>query len=501
MDDTIKIAFKKNLNKFNFSSTIGVAIDSNVNIKTILNVHAYLFDEKIECGNGKAILTGKIGLKVLYIDTDGISNTITDSQAISENIIDSAITNDSFVIISNQTVVANVISSDGVLKLNCDVSLLPIMYLNIPMNNNHEHNEKTICRKSEVNVSTITSKINSSFDYSTNFETKYSISKILCHDSYFSLLNCVSRDNAVLIEGKLHSHLLFETDENGETRKKELIDTFNVATEIPVEHISPENEVELCFKIDKNSEAISTDIEDDNSIITIKNHINVYGVCTKNINVEIVDDMFSTKNELEIATSEREFIIFKKLEYINNKIYGELTLSDNEPAIDELISNLNITPEITNSYIKNGTLQIEGIVSSHLTYIDENKNCQHKHIELPFILDTKMEMENAENAHENVNILDCKIKVKRGTIIEIEYAVEICVYAHQKEQRKIINNVVLGKEINLGNYDYQIYLAKPGESRWELCKRIKISPEELELTNKDLPLVMNGGEKIIIKRS
>jgi len=500
MDETIKIAFKKNLNKFNFNSTIGVAIDSNVNIKTILNVHAYLFDEKIECGNGKAILTGKIGLKVLYVDTDGISNTITDSQAISENILDSALTSDSYVIISNPTIVANVISSDGVLKVGCDISLLPIMYLNIPMNRNFEQNEKTIYKKSEVKTSTITSNINSSFDYNTNFETKDIISKILCHDTYFSLLNCVARDNAIYIEGKLHSRLLYETDENGEIRKKELFDTFNVATEISDNNVNTDSEVELCFKIDKHNENITTDIEDDNSIITIKNHIKACGICSKNINVEIVDDMFSTQNELELAKSERDFINFKKAECTNNKIYGEITLSDKEPAIDELISNLNITPEITNSYIKNGTLQIEGIVSSHLTYIDENKNCQHKHIELPFVLDTKIPMETIEDSHETINILDCHVKVKRGTIIEIEYAVEISVYSCTKEHRQMINNVVIGKEISFGNYDYQIYLAKPGESRWELCKRIKISPEELELTNKELPLIMNGGEKIIIKR-
>ncbi|MBO5954876.1 MAG: hypothetical protein J6Q13_02785, partial [Clostridia bacterium] len=150
MDEKMKIAFKKSLNKFNFSSTMSVAIDSNVNIKTILNTHAYLYDEKIECGNGKAILTGRIGLKVLYIDTDGISNTITDSQAISENLIDTALTSDSFVAISNRTIVASVLSSDGVLKVSCDISLEPVMFMNIPISNNYQQDENTICKKSEL---------------------------------------------------------------------------------------------------------------------------------------------------------------------------------------------------------------------------------------------------------------------------------------------------------------------------------------------------------------
>ena len=500
MDEKMKIAFKKSLNKFNFSSTMSVAIDSNVNIKTILSTHAYLYDEKIECGNGKAIMTGRIGLKVLYVDTDGISNTITDSQAVSENIIDSALTTDSFVAVSNKTIVSNVISSDGVLKVNCDVSLIPVLFLNIPISNNYEQDENTICKKSELTTSVISANINSNFKHITTFETKDKISKILCYNSYFSISNYAAKDNSIYVQGKLFSSVLYETDDNGEIRKKELIDTFNVATEIDVTNISSECELELYFDIDKNSENISTEIEDDNSIITIQNQINVCGVAVKNINIEVVDDMFSTKNELEIATSEREFLTLKKCEFVSSKIYGETSLNDDEPAIEELISNLNISPEITNAYIKNGTLQVEGIISSHLVYIDENKACQHKHIEVPFIVDTKIQTENSNFCNENLNILDCKIKIKRGTIIEVEYAVEMCIHSFNKDQRMMINNVTKSKEINFGNYDYQIYLAKPGETRWELCKRIKISLEQLELTNKNLPLVMNGGEKIIIKR-
>lgn len=500
MDEKMKIAFKKSLNKFNFSSTMSVAIDSNVNIKTILNTHAYLYDEKIECGNGKAIITGRIGLKVLYIDTDGISNTITDSQAISENLIDTALTTDSFVAISNKTIVANVISSDGVLKVNCDVNLVPVLFLNIPISNNYDQDENTIYKKSELTTSVITSHINSNFKHITTFETKDKISKVLSYNPYFTVSNYTAKDNSIYVQGKLYSTILYETDDNGEIRKKELIDTFNVATEIDVNNVTNECELELYFEVDKNNETITTEIEDDNSIITINNQINIHGVAVKHINIEVVDDMFSTKNELEITTSEREFLTLKKCECVSSKIYGETNLNDDEPAIEELISNLNIAPEITNTYIKNGTLQVEGIISSHLVYIDENRSCQHKHIEVPFIVDTKIQTENASFCNENLNILDCKIKIKRGTIIEVEYATEICIHSYNKDQKMMINNVTKRKEINFGNYDYQIYLAKPGETRWELCKRIKISLEQLELTNKNLPLVMNGGEKIIIKR-
>ena len=92
MEETVsKVTYAKNLNKQNFSASISIPIDTNVNIKTILQIDSYLFDEKVECGNGKAIMSGKIGVKVLYVDKDNITNTITDSLTFSETILDNSI--------------------------------------------------------------------------------------------------------------------------------------------------------------------------------------------------------------------------------------------------------------------------------------------------------------------------------------------------------------------------------------------------------------------------
>ena len=49
-----KISYAKNLNKQNFSVSVSMPIDNNVNIKTILEIDSYMFDERVECGNGKS---------------------------------------------------------------------------------------------------------------------------------------------------------------------------------------------------------------------------------------------------------------------------------------------------------------------------------------------------------------------------------------------------------------------------------------------------------------
>ena len=165
--DNLKITFAKNLDKINFNATISMPIDTNVNIKTILDVNSYLYDESVECGNGKAVLSGKIGMKVVYIDTDNITNTIANSQNFNETFLDNAITNDCYINVANSSLTNNILSSDGTLKINCDVNISPIMYVNISANSNISNLDNMIVKKSEVSTTTISNIIDKKITYTT----------------------------------------------------------------------------------------------------------------------------------------------------------------------------------------------------------------------------------------------------------------------------------------------------------------------------------------------
>ena len=105
MEDNLfsKTSLTKTLNKLSFNSNFSMNVDSNANIKNILDVESYLYDLKAEAGSGKAVVSGKLGVKVLYIDTDNITNTLTDSQTINETLVDPSITADAYINVSNFT--------------------------------------------------------------------------------------------------------------------------------------------------------------------------------------------------------------------------------------------------------------------------------------------------------------------------------------------------------------------------------------------------------------
>lgn len=499
MEENIKIAHTKNLNKFNFNTTLSVPINAGANIKSIIDTNTYLFDVKVECGNGKAIISGKIGMKVLYIDTDNMTSTLSDNASFSETYSDNAITSDTFLNLTNQTIVNNILSTEGVLKINCEISLTPVMYVNLAITPALKLQDSIISKKSEFSTCTVNNIVNACFEHTTNLETKDEISKILCCNSYFSAESITPNDGFVTIDGKLLTCLLYET--GGDDRQiKELKEISNLKCDVEIGGLNKEHNLDLNFIINKSREEIQTELEENSSIITIKNTICASGVVLNPISVEVVDDLFSIENEIEASSSKRECTKNIQKVSVSEIVVNEVSLSNDEPAIDEIVSNLNQAAEITNSYIKDKTIYVEGLVSSNLIYIDENKEIKNKQLEIPFIINTKIEAETLGCVHSEISIVDCKIKVKRGTIVEAEYSLFSTTVLFDKEEHVMIDTFTIGKQLDFSKYDFQIFVAKQNETIWELCKRVKISPNDITKFNKDLPLVMNGGEKVVIKR-
>ncbi len=495
-----KIAYTKNLTRQNFNILINTPVDSNANIKTIININSYIYDKKIETTSNKAIVSGKIGIKVLYIDTDNIFNTLTDTQSFSETITDPSITSDSYINLTNENLICEVLSFDGILKLNCSMSFNPILYINISVPSLDNNYETLITKKCSVQTTIVKNNIDTSFEYTCNLETKHNISKILCYRAHFVPKESIACEDSIIVGGDIHSSLLYETEEDGQPVLKEICATNMIKTDFPIKNMTSDQVLDLIYCVDQSRCEISTEIEDENSVISINHTIRVCGVSMQNITLELVDDMYSCNNEISLNFSEREFnngLVFDSCE---NYILGEMSLSEKDSAIDKIVSNSNVNSEIVNSYLKDDSVVIEGIITSQLIFIDENHEYQLKNIEIPFILDTKFNKESFECNKVDMKILDCKSKVKRGTIVEFEYSVLIHLTNYSTNKIKFVDNFTIGKSLDFSKYDYQIYLAHPNESLWELSKRICITPDQLCIYNKNLPSVMTGNEKVIVKR-
>ena len=496
MEENFKIVFAKNLNKLGFNQAINIPIDANANVKSILDVNTYLFDVKVECGSGKAIITGKVGARVLYIDTDNITNSVSESANFTETYVDAQITSTSYINIQNHNVAYSVLDASSTLKINCEVIISPVEYLNLNFAHNIEQNDNLITKKATLTTNTLSQFVNTSFEQVQVLESSAPVNKILCVNSCFAAENVLAKDGYAVVDGKLCTTVLFESNET----IKELKQESAVKYDIEIANLNKDELLDFSFMVDRSKTQIETELEENLSILTIKNQILVCGAVLKTVETSLVDDIYSTTNVVTFNTSERELTKHKETVTSTEVVTNEISLSNNEPAIDEIVCNLNPKAEITNTYIKDDQIYIEGVISSNLTYIDENKEFKHRELESPFIVNTKITASAFGCVNSSATVIDTRLKVKRGTIIDVESTLFVTTTVYVKESHTMVDGVTIGKALELNKYDFQIFLTKPNETTWDLCKRIKISPDELNKLNKDLPAIMTGTERVIIRR-
>mgnify|MGYP003288532871 CR=1 FL=1 len=499
-NETIKITYAKNLSKLNFNSLISIPVNSNVNIKTILSVQSHVSNCKVECGSGKAIISGKIAVKVLYVDTDNLTNTLTDTQTFNETLLDSSIVSDSYINVCNNCVACKILSTNGTLKISADVSIVPIMYVNLAINNSASNYENMQMKKSLINTSTLSSLVSTTFEHTCILETKHQINKILCYNCWFDKEDVTAFDGYAVVDGKLYSQLIYETVENEQTSVKEIFSSSTLKCDVEIKELAKDCMLDLCFNCTAPQENITTELEDGNSVVNITHILFANGVALKPISIDIIDDMFSTENNLEITLTKRDFTLSQTCQHFKDSVSGDIQLNETEPAIDEIVATLTPQAEITNQYLKDENLWVEGIVSAQVVYLNENKELSTKQVELPFVLNSKISLQKLGCLHLQATVASTRTKVKRGTILDLDFGVCFAVCLYNTQELEMIDTISIGKPLNNSAYDFQIFLAKPNETMWELCKRIKISPENLQALNPNLPLVMQGGEKVIIKR-
>ena len=252
--------------------------------------------------------------------------------------------------------------------------------------------------------------------------------------------------------------------------------------------------------VDMNTTQMTTDIGDSYTNIDFELSLNINGFVYKSINLDIIEDLYSLDNELELEY--KQYSVCKKSYSFKNSelVDSEITLAD-EIAVDEIVGMSTLSSSVTNYTIKQDILNIEGVISGNLLYLDENHEIKNMPTQIPFAINIKQELDkNPCAVHINVTPISCKCKIKRGNTLIIDYEVCVSGSIYINEDLSLIENIKFLKPITYDDIAFQIYIAHPNETIWDLCKRIHTTPEKLIQFNKENPTTYQGGEKVIIYR-
>lgn len=497
--DELKIAKIKTLDTLHFNTNINILIDSNVNIGSIVDIEAYTYDEKIDCASGHASLSGRIGVKVVYVDTDNILNTISDSVPFNEVYSNPAITNTSNITITGTIVEPKVISSDGVLKISLDCSISMKMFLSLGLNTSIGSVDGLVTKKKDLHTFLVNQIVNTSFEYTQTIETTDSVSKVLSICPNFALVGLSAEDSRCVVDGRLNTTIIYENQTNDSTSILQTKSTDTIKLDLAIEGLSKEDILDLSFAVEPNKTKFEVDNSDTGLEISVTTTIAVSGVVLSPIEVEVVDDVYSCTNEIQYSTSKREYLSACKTNVVSEKLSSEFVLED-KPPVDEIVGVTNSWASLIQVYQKDNSIILEGVVKSNVIYRDEEQKYYGEVVETPFVIDTKTNTNQLDTTSISVSIQNIEAKAKHQDTIALELELSIYITSWDTAEQIIVDNVVIGKPIEYKDVDYQIFVAREGETSWDICKRARTNLDDMLNLNKDLPEIMTGGEKIVVKR-
>ncbi len=471
-------------------------IDNAAQIDKIISITPNVNDVKIEPNKNKANVSGKITLKVVYIDTDGLFNSINDNENFDETVnIDGCDISSSIIINSISYEVENSFD-DRHLRVKVISNLSCCLYDNEKLNTNLDCND-LITKVNNAKSTYLCNTITSTFSDEINIKVNDNINKILFYNLDMECLKISSNSNYTTISGDYHLHIIYENS-NSEIC---VADNFIPYTQQVETNFDQDNTDLFCkTKTLQKSIEVKTTLNDNatNLTFTFDNECIIYVFKTADVN--LTEDAFSTKFEIdtkEMIVSLNERIVLPNLETIIN---NEIEVKESE-IINSIIDINNTCFDITKTNIENNNSVIEGLLYSTVIYRNEEDKVRSINIEVPFILKQTTPEINCEKCIvvPDICIKSNKAKIKRGNTLDIDFSISCNTQIFATKNYKCLSKATPAKPIE-DKCSMQIFITKPNENMWELCKRTKTSAEDIYKYNKNLTNPLKENEKIIIYR-
>ncbi len=212
--------------------------------------------------------------------------------------------------------------------------------------------------------------------------------------------------------------------------------------------------------------------------------------------IAVVEDMYSINSEIMMSSESFDMSRVCKSEVIDTKIDGSLTLGEEKPRVDKVIYSGASSILITNSYVSNGELFVEGIAKTTVVYLNDDEGSLNSvEIEIPVAINEKTNARDDAKVCSDAVIYDTDVVVKKGREFFFDGKIRVNVRICEEEISATIVSAQRGEEYPERDCAMQLVYGKEGETLWDIAKRNKVKEEQLLVQNSDVvfPLIQDAG--------
>ena len=487
---------KKRLEKSQFN--VECNIDVGAEIDKILSIKHIVELENVEILSGVINYAGNINLSLLFSTPDGeigttnatcpFTSRFENPQIAAEDVakIHVTIIDCQPVDVSNQAV-----------KVLCVCEQSCTLITKNEVENVVSNNENVCTKMEDITIKTFVGHATETFNIESQVAIKESVKKLLYADSDVAVKTIENGVDFVAVGGEVVTKILylsandrFETCYSTEPFKQEIaLDGVNANAISEVEAYVKKSAVK--YEIDESDKGVKVNLN-----VPICMHVFAYEEKTENV----VKDIYSTKGDLKISTESFDMTRQWQTEFFETKIDGSLTLDENQPRVDKVMfvgaSNL----QVTNAYVKEGEVFVEGIVKTNVVYLNDETNALHSVLmEVPFVVSDKTTID-CDNVRVEVlaTLYDVDVVVKKGREFYFDAKLKICSSFDCEVVDAVISRVEQDGEYPEKDCAIELYFANENDTAWDIAKAMKTTEEVIYTQNPELTFPLKQDENIVI---
>lgn len=488
-------AKKTLLNKGEFSVECNLEVPGNCN--KILTVQVEPCVQNQEVMDKMISFSGNLDVKAVYLNSDGEVCTISASCPFASRIESDGISSSACAYLNLEIIDSSseIYGGDNI-RLNVVLSQSGFVVGN-------QENYRLVCddenvcyQNEEMEIVKFTGCGKDNFIFESEINIREKIKKVLLTESKVVVKSVESGANYVAVSGDVVSRVLY-INENDKFESGYITDSFK--HEVELAGVTKDSIVEGYASVCQEG-VVAEIIEDEKSVkILVKSPVNIQAFAYEKTYISVVKDLYSVKADVKITTDSFDMTHVCHQGVVEGKISGSLTIDEDKPRVDKLLYSGANKVSITNHYIEDGEIFIEGITQTTVVYLNDDTSSLYSVVlDVPFAISDKVKCEEGSISYIKAVVADADVAVKKGRELLYDAKIKASVNCCLAMSGAIISGAELGDEYREKDYAMEVVFAKAGKGLWEVAKSAKVkeeiiisqNPEVVFPVEKDTPIIL-----------
>ncbi len=214
--------------------------------------------------------------------------------------------------------------------------------------------------------------------------------------------------------------------------------------------------------------------------------------------INVIEDAFSKENEIVLKKEKATGRYLTNVIKYTERVGGAVALSEPIEEGATLLAAVLPRAEIECKKNARGEWDVEGIVQAEILFVTADGARKRSTLSLPiaFPVDT----ECGDEVQADAIVYGLNVKRRKNGEMEVEGALKLALKNYRVYETEYVSSVEIGEPTVENDSGISVFLPREGEGLWQVAKRLKCSPEDVEKNNPDLVFPVKGNERILIYR-